>query len=372
MKPIICHMTSAHPADDIRIFQKQCTSLAQLGYEVHLVAAGTLGSENKEVIHHRLPEAGKQSRLRRMLFRAWRTWRLASQTGAQLFHFHDPELLPYGLLLKLRGKTVVYDAHEDLPRDILTKTWIPAYLRTPLSQLAEWIENFIARRLDKVVAATPFICQRFLKAGSNAIDIKNFPLVNKCNQEFIVTDKTPQLPAICYAGLISIPRGIVEIIQASARLPVRLILAGSFIDKQTEEMVRSLPEWEQVDYRGPVSREEIARIYAESQAGLCLFHPLSAHIDSLPNKLFEYMSAGLPVIASNFSSWIPYVTQNQCGFCVDPLNVDAIIESIKWILNHPEERIVMGQRGVAAVETRYTWEAEAKSLDQTYQQILGG
>jgi glycosyltransferase involved in cell wall biosynthesis len=362
-------MTSAHPANDIRIFHKECASLADLGYQVHLVAAGTLAPDNKGVTLHALPTSPQQSRMKRMVLRAWHTWRLARKTGADLFHFHDPELLPYGLLLKWQGKTVVYDAHEDLPRDIMTKNWIPGRLRHSISRLAEIGENFIAKRLDLVVAATPFICQRFQTAGIRSIDIKNYPLAKEREQAINPPNLDKSTPALCYVGMISLPRGIIEMMQAAARLSVKLIIAGSFIDKKTEERVRSLPEWQFVDYRGTVSRHEVVSILAESQLGLCILHPSSTHTDSLPNKLFEYMSAGLPVLASNFPTWQPIVEEVNCGFCVDPYNLDAMTQSIQWILDNPEDAVAMGKRGQLAVEQRYSWETEAHTLDKAYETI---
>lgn len=172
MKTIVCHMSSAHPANDIRIFHKQCASLVKSGYDVHLVASGSLSPDNKGVTHHALPTTSTGGRLGRMVFRAWTTWRVAKATNARVFHFHDPELLPYGLLLKWQGKVVIYDAHEDLPRDIMSKNWIPRPLRQSISWFVERIENAIARRLDTVVAATPFIRTRFQNAGAKSVDIK--------------------------------------------------------------------------------------------------------------------------------------------------------------------------------------------------------
>lgn len=369
MAPKICHITSAHPANDIRIFHKECISLAKRGYEVHLVAPGCLVPDAQNIIHHTLHTDKKLSRLNRIIFRSYRAYRLAKLTQASIFHFHDPELLPYGLLLKWQGNTVIYDAHEDLPRDIMTKRWIPRVLRKLIAFIIEKIENFIARHLDITVCATPYIAQRFKAIGANAVDVKNYPRLTELviNKELISAPLNMQ--AICYVGVISLERGIVEMIKAAYLLNVRLIMAGNFIDKKTELFVKTLPEWQSVDFRGMVSRQEVARIFSESCLGLCLLHPLDTYIESLPIKLFEYMSAGLPVLASNFSAWRTIVEKNNCGLCVNPHNIDAITQSIQWILEHSSEAKQMGKCGQAVVHEHYNWDQEVERLFNVYAQI---
>jgi hypothetical protein len=371
MKPIICHITSVHPANDIRIFHKECASLAKHGYEVHLVAQGTLPTDTKGVIHHPLPIPTRESRIGRMIFRAYQAYRIAKQTHATVFHFHDPELLPYGLLLKWQGKTVIYDAHEDLPRDIMTKKWIPHYLRKTIAIIVEKTEHFIARRLDATITATPFINKRFEAIGAKATDIKNYPQLSEfAHQADNTHSKAPKDKAICYVGMISNERGMVEMIQVAEKLDIRLIIAGPFMNQQTEAQARALPGWKKVDYRGTVSRQEIAAIFAESSAGLCLLHPLPTYQDSLPIKLFEYMAAGLPVLTSHFPLWKGIVENAQCGFCVDPLNGIQIEQGMQRILQNPAEAHTMGQQGRAAVLQLYSWEAEVERLVGVYQRMM--
>jgi len=368
MKAIVCHMSSAHPANDIRIFHKQCASLVQQGFEVHLVAAGNLAPDNKGVTHHSLPVRTKGGRLGRMLFRVWQTWRLAKQSQASLFHFHDPELLPYGLLLKWQGKIVIYDAHEDLPRDIMTKNWIPHPARRSLSWLTEKVENGIARRLDTVVAATPFIRERFEAAGARAVDVKNYPMIDELKPAANATPTTQR--SICYLGAIGIQRGILDMLKAVEDLPLRLIIAGNFMDAQSESLARSSPGWAKVDFRGQVSRAEVAGILAESELGLCLLHPIPTFRESLPIKLFEYMSAGIPVLSSTIPLWQEIVDKAQCGLCVDPQNAAAIREAILWVMDNPREAKAMGLRGMEAVQRKYSWDVEAGRLIGVYEDLL--
>lgn len=366
MKTIICHVTSAHPANDIRIFHKECVSLAEQGYEVHLVAKGRLPPDAKGVIHHTLVAPPKGTRVATMIWRSWKAYQLAKSTPATIFHLHDPELLPYGLLLKWQGNIVIYDAHEDLPRDVMMKDWIPRPLRKATAWLVEIIENSIARRLNIVIAATPFICQRFQKIGANATEVKNFPKREELCLPTPIIPAKHQSPAICYVGMISIQRGIIEMIKAIEILDVRLIIAGAFVDTKTEKLVCALPGWVNIDFRATVSREDVATIFAESSLGLCLFHPSTAHNESLPNKLFEYMSAGLPVLSSNFPLWRSIVEETRSGLTVTPENIAEISNAIQWLLENSLVAKEMGRRGKRAVEECYNWELEKVRLMEVY------
>lgn len=367
MKKIVCHITSVHPANDIRIFHKECVSLVEKGYEVHLIAAGSLQQDEKGVIHHPLTLSLRKIRILKMMIRSLRAYHLAKATRAVVFHIHDPELLPFGLLLKWQGNTVIYDAHEDLPRDVLMKDWIPRLLRKPIARLVEKMENFIARRIDWVISATPYIRKRFQKVGANTIEVMNYPKIGEFASGFSDIRVNDDIPKLCYVGMISLQRGILELINSIEAMNVRLIIAGAFVDGKTEKMARALPGWKKVDFRGTVSRQEIANIFEQSLLGVCLFHPTAAHYEALPNKLFEYMSAGIPIVASNFSSWGSIINKAQCGLCVDPESVSAIKEAIQWILDNPSEAKKMGEKGKYAVEEYYHWKSEADKLLRLYQ-----
>lgn len=364
----ICHISSVHPADDVRIFHKECKTLARHeGWNVHFVSNAPLDVGNSGVRFHALPNAAGQGRLKRMLFRTVQAYRLAKAVNADIYHFHDPELLPWGLLLKWQGKIVIYDAHEDVPRDILTKAWIPAPLRITVAMVTEWVENFIARRLDQVITATPFIRDRFLSIKAKAIDINNYPMLGELSPPAI--SKTQVKPQVCFTGAISAERGAIEMVSALAKIDVELQLAGSFSPVSLRSQVIKLPSWNKVIELGQVKRQQLPEIFANSIAGLVLFHPVPNNINAQPNKLFEYMSAGLPIIASHFPLWRHIIEEVNCGLCVDPLDTIAIAEAISWVNNHPEQAAQMGQNGLKAVHKHFNWESESLKLTALYEQL---
>jgi glycosyltransferase involved in cell wall biosynthesis len=119
------------------------------------------------------------------------------------------------------------------------------------------------------------------------------------------------------------------------------------------------------------SREQVAALLGRVQAGLVLFHPAPNNVRAQPNKLFEYMSAGVPVIASDFPLWREVVEGEGCGLLVDPFNAVEVAEAVAHILGHPEEAEAMGRRGRAAVEQRFNWAREEATLVRLYRDVLG-
>ena len=151
---------------------------------------------------------------------------------------------------------------------------------------------------------------------------------------------------------------------------VRLQLAGEFDSQQHKQQLTSLPGWQSVDYHGWASRPQVAELLGNVRAGLVLFHPLPNHLDAQPNKMFEYMAAGLPVIASDFPLWREIVEGAGCGLLVDPQDPAAIAAAISWVASHPDEAEAMGRRGRQAVEEKYNWEQESAKLIQLYERLL--
>lgn len=366
----VCHFSSVHPADDIRIFHKECRSLAEAGHEVHFVVPAGADAV-RDGVHLHAVAAASGGRLLRMLLTAFRVFRAARALRAQVYHFHDPELLPWALLLRLGGAAVIYDAHEDVPRDILSKAWIPAWLRRPLAWGFEFVEDFVARRLDAVVTATPHIRDRFLAAGCRALDINNYPIPGELLLAEAADDfSAAARPDVCYAGLIIPIRGSREMVRAVDRAGVSLQLAGRLAPAERAQLA-ALPGWERVKELGFLDRAGVSRAYGRCFAGLVLFHDEPNHTHAQPNKLFEYMSAGMPLIASHFPLWREVVEGSGAGICVDPLDVDAIAAAIRRLDGDRELSQRMGEAGRRAVRDTYNWEAERNKLLALYARFEG-
>ncbi|MBO4646320.1 MAG: glycosyltransferase family 4 protein [Bacteroidales bacterium] len=362
----ICHITTVHPRYDVRIFHKECRSLAA-AYEVHLIVADGRGDETVEGVH--IHDIGKPAGRRERMFRfAKRAYRTAIETDATIYHFHDSELLPTGKKLARKGHIVIYDSHEDLPRQILTKPWIPKALRKIVSALAEQIENHHVKKMTAVVAATPHIQSRFQKVTSKTVAcVCNYPILDEITANGDWNSKTD---AVCYVGGIFKERGIREMIQAVDLSGTTLKLAGKFSPDSLQAEIQKEKGWERVDYRGFIGRKEINQLLAESMAGLLLLHPLPSYVDSLPIKLFEYMAAGIPVICSDFPLWRDIVEGAHCGICVNPFDTDATARAIRQIADQPSLAAEMGANGRKAAVEKYSWDSQAEILIHLYQILL--
>lgn len=362
----VCHFTSAHPDYDERIFLKECISLAKAGYEVSLLApnASTKEIEGVKIIG---VKNDTNSRLKRILFFTKKIYKAALKVNADIYHFHDPELLPFGYKLKKKGKKVIYDVHEDLPRQILSKFWIKPFLRKFISKNIEIYENFVSRKMDFIISATPCIKDRFIKINKNTDDIKNFPLLSEFHNK---GDWTQKCNDICYIGGISQIRGSTELIVAMAGFSdIILHLAGKYSDSEYQKELMKLSGWKNVKEYGFVTRKEVKDILVKSIAGIVTFLPVPNHIEAQPNKMFEYMSAGIPVIGSDFPMWKEVLEGYKCGICVNPENSDEIAKAINYLMENPEKAREMGQNGRKAVETIFNWETEEKKLLGIYHNL---
>lgn len=368
----VAHLTSAHPRYDTRIFLKQCRSLASAGHQVTLVVADGHGDEQREGVA--ITDVGKlPGRLNRILKTTRRVYDRARVLDADIYHLHDPELMPIGRRLKRLGKTVVYDAHEDLPRQVLAKHYLGGTTRKLLSRGVDLYQRRACRRFDAIVAATPYIRDGFRTFHPRVVDVNNFPMQGELSgaPDTTLGASPEEPPSVCYVGSIAAIRGIREIVRAMEMVDqeCRLQLAGGFSELTVEQEVMTYAGWARVGALGYLDRDGVRQVMGSSLAGLVTLHPVINYLDALPVKMFEYMSAGLPVIASDFPLWREIVEGNDCGLCVDPLDPAAIAEAIDFVVANPVRAREMGANGQRAVAERYNWQQEERKLLDTYRSL---
>ncbi len=368
----VVHMTSVHRCTDTRICHRECAALLRAGYSVTLIASVRPEHDPGDLppglqlmgVHPARTRFGRMFAVTFVVF-----WR-ALRARAALYHFHDPELLPFGMLLRLLGRRVVYDIHEDYRAEIATKTWLPKWLRGLAAGTTGLMESVAVRYLDGIVAATPTIASKFPQARRRAT-VCNFPsredLPVALGNAF-----RDRRPAVIYVGDITPQRGVSVMLDAlsDTHFGITLVLGGRFNPPELQQRCQATPGWNRVEFKGWLSRAQYAQELAMVRAGLILFQRLSNHLDSLPNKLFEYMAAGVPVIASDFPLWRKLIEDIGCGILVDVTDNKAVAAAIDWVVTHPDEAQAMGEKGRLAVEREYNWSSQQRALLDLYHQIL--
>jgi len=363
----VCHVTTTHTRHDPRVFLKECVSLARAGYDVHLVIGDGHGPEQRDgvTIHDIGPRAG--SRLGRM----WGQARLAASAvgalRADVVHIHDPELLPMALGLARRGILAVFDSHEDFPGAIKSRAWIPRPLRGVVSWCFATYQRWVVRRLAGVVAATPHIASRFAWLGERVACVNNYPFPD----EMPPPAEGARKYQVCYVGGVSTARGMAVVLRALPLIPdARLVICGPFFEAALETALMAEPGWNQVEYLGPVDRATVARVLAESAAGIVTYLPEPNHLEAQPTKLFEYMASELPVVASDFPHWRRIVAEHGAGVCVNPASAEETAAAIRAVLDNPVDARRMGKAGRAAVMGQYNWPVEAERLVAFYTRLV--
>jgi glycosyltransferase involved in cell wall biosynthesis len=176
---------------------------------------------------------------------------------------------------------------------------------------------------------------------------------------------------ICYIGGISEIRGIIPLIDAMAQCNnITLDLAGEFPDGPLKTKAKASLGWQFVNELGFINREKAQQIKSESIAGVVSFFPAENHINAQPNKIFEYMASGLPVIGSDFPLWRDIIEKNNCGVCVDPYSPQSIADAVIQIASDKQKALLMGKNGIDALKQKYNWNSEKKKLLALYTKLL--
>ena len=363
----ICHITSAHPIDDVRIYHKECLTLNKYGFDIQILGSISWKSIEPK-IKYELLKFSTNYLLKRFFYLPFIFYKKAKIINADIYHFHDPELLIVGFLLKRKGKIIIYDIHEDNPRAIIGRDWGNKYLRIIISYFFEKFENIFSKKFDVLLTATNNIYNRFILINKNTITLNNYPQLSEIIN--LNNKKHQKQKQLCYTGIINQQRGIGYIVKALEKVEIRLLLIGNFSSNDYYNELKNQKGWQNVDYVGYNSREYVNESLVSSIAGIVTFLPLPNHINSQPNKMFEYMSAGVPVIASDFPLWKEIIHNNNCGICVNPTNPDEISTAIQFLINNPDQALKMGENGRKAVIEKYNWEVESEKLLNIYNKFM--
>jgi glycosyltransferase involved in cell wall biosynthesis len=244
----------------------------------------------------------------------------------------------------------------------LSKAYIPLVFRKTISATFERFENRICSKLSGIVTSTPFIKMRFSKINNAVTEVQNFPFIEEFSKDDSATVESPQ-DYVCYVGAISKVRGILNIVKAMAFVEnAKLLLAGKFETEELRDNAIRTEGWDKVVELGFVDREEVKKTLQKSTAGLVVLEPTINYLDSIPIKMFEYMAAGIPVIASNFKYWKDLIKEENCALFVDPIDPDNIAEAISTLMKDKDRAKAMGENGRNAVLEKFNWSREEEKL----------
>lgn len=367
----VVQMSSAHLPKDTRVFHRISRTLVEEGYDVRYIVPHEADEtcEGVQITAVTQPE----NRLSRFARTIPEVLRRARAADADIYQIHDVELIPAGLILRLLGKTVIYDAHEDIRKEIRKKHWIPAPLRIPMSFAIGVLEDIADPLWSAIVVATPSIGERFRNRRTRVI--QNFPKFEDFSISLDPNAEEKRLKSrrFIFLGSLNPLRSAREIVRALEHPDLGdradLTILGQISPPSLVAELRQMAGWRHVDYLGWRPYVEVGQVLSDALAGLVLFHPAPNHMKSQPRKLFEYMAAGLPVIASDFPLWRRVVGGARCGLLVDPTDPHAIADAMREFLDDPAKAVAMGRRGAHAARVRFSWKHERPKLVSLYTEL---
>jgi glycosyltransferase involved in cell wall biosynthesis len=365
----VAHITLAHRPFDVRVFHKECRTLAAAGYDVHLAVPEAPLGRRDGIAFHRIERGGSERGLHGWIARLGNTLQVARALNADLYHLHDPELIPVGLALKGSGARVVYDAHEDAPIEAWSINRGRPVRRVILPTTWWTLLGASGLVFDGFVAATSRIARSLPTART--IEVRNYPRLE-------MWEAKPHPASRCndliFAGLLSETRGAMEMLDAVAALDprhgIRLKLFGTIASEALAVRMRNHPAWPSTDYAGHRPWLDVLDAYRRSLAGFLLYQPTPEQRWCMPVKLFEFLLAALPVIASDIPFWRELLDGNPSVHFVDATDPNCIAASIAWILSHPEESARRAHEGARLARERFDWEPEGQRLVALYDRLL--
>ena len=368
----VVQMATVHPPFDVRVFDKHCRSLAQAGYDVTYITAHDTTEQRDGVTVKGVPKA--RTRLERLTRVLPNVIRAAFRENADIYHFHDVELILAGYLLKLRGKTVIYDVHENYPADVFAeKPYLPVWIRHALSASVAGAEWIAGRWFDATVAATGVIGARFPERTTAVV--RNYARVAELQQGVEGPPYAQRAPVALFTGGLTPIRCAAEMCaigNALRDIPgYQTVVVGRPNTPGYPDELKALPGWDTMRYEGIVPMARVRELLGEARVALCLNQPRADFLDLATNKLFEYMAVGLPVVSTDIPYWRQLIEETGCGIVVNGADPGELATAVRWLLEHPVEAEAMGAKGRRAAEERYNWTSEERVLLGVYDRVAG-
>jgi glycosyltransferase involved in cell wall biosynthesis len=321
------------------------------------------------------PEIARAKRTKRIKL----ALRAALAEKADIYHFHDPELISIGLALKVLrpSASVIYDVHEDYPAMMLVKHWLPKPLRPLLARTARLANITAGLCLDGIVTADPSVQKDFHRVAANKnLVFYNFPTLSlfKTGKD----DQSKTTSDLVYIGGMSSRTGMFVLLDALVLLSKQDIrvtarLAG-YTDDQAglvaiEDRIRSQGLTGQVEVSGRIPHSQVPAWIRSGRIGLVPLQPIAKFMKNIPTKMFEYWACGLPVIASDLPPIRQFLSNGKNGVIFNPSSSQDLARAIRSLVEWPNRAEAMGQYGQQQVYLKWNNEAQIDALTRFYNQI---
>ncbi|MGQ9708403.1 MAG: glycosyltransferase [bacterium] len=372
----VCLLTSSHHTDYSRFLDREGRSLEKAGYQVTLIG---LGKEKKiadadgiKILS--IPERQGWNKIYTLKEIAV----LAIKEKADVYQCLDPWCLALGLGIKRHrpDTKIIYESCEWYPRMYLDRPDFSLWLRLAGWLIVSGLEYRATMKADELIETNQSRAMRFIRRGRTPIQVPNYaPL------KLISEPLRERKPWVVYTGLICRPRGFDRLLKAlimvkSCFPTVRLLVRGEFdprddIEQWTRAFITKNKLDDNVQFIERVdSYAQVLEILKPCLAGIILLQPQRGNDwTNQPSKLFEFMLAGLALIASNFPEIASIVNETGCGWLVDPTNPKEIAAVLNSLLENPSEAIKRGLAGRRATEDKYNWENAETELLKIYQRL---
>lgn len=364
----ITHFSTVHRRMDTRVLLKECSSIANdpiFTCNLFLADGGPEEIYNGVKIES-VPRP--KTKIHRIIFSQAQMFFKLIKTKSDIYHFHDPELIFTGLMLRVMGRKVIFDIHEDFPGQLQSKVYLNRPTLLMLSKLYALFEAVSIKFFSYNITVNETIQKRLQRSTKRVEVIYNYPIISEfinIEHNWLSKERT-----ICYVGGVTRIRGLKSLVEATKFSNTKLLLGGSFDEKKFEEELKSLPEWKSnVTYFGQVTREQMFDIFKKSNLGIIPFLPEPNHVNATPNKFFEYLSAGLPIVISNFEKWQIFINKHEVGKTFNPGDSEDLGRAINVLLSDLNSLKTMSDKSRTLVIEKRNWDNEYAKIKKLYQQI---
>lgn len=359
------HLTSVHPRYDTRIFHKHAVFAAASGYSVSMLVNDQHPNEMMNNVSIISTNWVFQSKFKRILYSVFLFPFKSLKIKSNLYIIHDPELIPCGLILKLLGKKVIYDIHEDYH---LIHSQKNTFLSSVLGIFYKLVSNFFVRQIDGVFVVNDRLESQYGSIARHLVLVPNFPIIDKVKP--ISKSLDDGNLKIIFAGGITEDWNVSLISNILSELEdVEFHIAGKsnhYLDSILDNHYANLI------YHGHLMHDEVLDLMVQMDMGMAISSSIQLQGEgSIGNtKVFEYLAAGLAVIVNDNKVWREIIKDNNVGFVLDGIeDISHVINSIKHNKDALKEMKLKAQKIIAE---KYNWDKTFLNVVNMYEDIAHG